>query len=512
MKRTNAIGSFFILFCMLICNQVCAQNAEDLVKRINTELRTAQSAMFNGKLDVADEGAKNCSELIENLKKLDSKHKMIASFEQKLKKLQGDLSRKIKKVPDEFNKRPDKAPAAQNPKSSKTASLPRKTSQAMRELNKALDSLEKTENERMQNIQKDYSSYSVESTFSTIQQKIDSLPALLEKVAEMAAEEGATEHPDYLAVKEHASAVSERAAKELAKTRESVEKQKAGMAAAGEAAEAMNKLWEDCDGKYFTPISNLSYENDIEKISEAFRLLTEYSGNKSQITETLADFEAKYGSDRDAIEKATGGMEAVYPWEKFKKAMIDIELVPGRLGEKVKEMIDHELSSLAGSHDFFRLEKHAAIIKLEEFCIKNIPGYSPAVDIAGKLAEDRKLFDAKIEGKAWPASKGSDADRAGALDYLKNTWGKDEKREYTVLGTVITGEWSVQKKDLIGQPVMYGLPVLLAVQTPEDQAHGLARVFILTLRTSEGAGVKMSPPFASDTVGDSYFIRADKIK
>lgn len=122
------------------------------------------------------------------------------------------------------------------------------------------------------------------------------------------------------------------------------------------------------------------------------------------------------------------------------------------------------------------------------------------------------MLDAKIEGKTWPAAKGSAADHAGALDYLKNTWGKDEKHQYTVLGTVITGEWSVQKKDLIGQPIMYGLPVLVAVQTPEDHAQGLARVFRLTLRTPEGAGAKMSSPFTSDTVGDSYFIRADKIK
>jgi hypothetical protein len=59
---------------------------------------------------------------------------------------------------------------------------------------------------------------------------------------------------------------------------------------------------------------------------------------------------------------------------------------------------------------------------------------------------------------------------------------------------------------------MYGLPVLLAVQMPEDKAKGLARVFILTVRTPESGNPKMEPPFTSDTVGDSYFIRAKNVK
>jgi hypothetical protein len=382
----------------------------------------------------------------------------------------------------------------------------------MRELSKTLDSLEKFEKDRMQRIQQDYSSYSVESTFSSIQQKIDSLPGLLGTVAGMAAEEGAGEHPDFLAAKERVTTVSDWAAKELAKTRESVERQKSGEAAAGADAGALKQVWESFDNKYFTPINNLSYENDVAKIGEAFALYSEYNSKKAELAKALTDFEAKYGSDRDAIEKATGGMEAVYPWENIKKAMVDIDAVPARMGDKVKEMINMELTSLSSRHDFYRLERHAEIKKLEEFCVKNVPGYSADAAVASKLGEDYRQFEAKIDQKTWPAGKGSDADRAGALEYLKNSWGKDEKHKYTVLGTVITGEWSVQKKDLLGQPIMYGLPVLLAVQKPEDQAHGLARVFILTLRTAEGAGVKMSPPFTSDTVGDSYYIRASQIK
>jgi hypothetical protein len=470
--------------------------------------------MFNGKLDVAEAGSQNCVQLIDSLKKADPKHKLIASFEQRLAKLQNDLSKKIKKVPADGGKVAGKIPAspAKAPAGTSSRPLPRKTSQAMRELNRTLDSLEKNDKDRMQRIQEDYSPYSVESTFSGIQQKINSLPGLLEAVTAVAVEESVNEHPAYLDAKERVAKVSDWAGKELAKTRESVERQKSGEAEAGADAGSLKQVWETFVNKYFTPINNLSYENDIAKIGEAFTLYSEYNGKKAELAKALTDFEAKYGSDRDAIEKATGGMEAVYPWENIKKAMTDIDAVPARMGDKVKEMISMELSSLSSRHDFYRLERHAEIKKLEEFCVKNVPGYAADTGIASKLGEDYKQFEAKIDKKAWPASKGSDSDRTGALEYLKNSWGKDEKHKYTVLGTVITGEWSVQKKDLLGQPIMYGLPVLLAVQKPEDQAHGLARVFILTLRTAEGAGVKMAPPFTSDTVGDSYYIRASQIK
>ncbi|OGK12181.1 MAG: hypothetical protein A2W80_03195 [Candidatus Riflebacteria bacterium GWC2_50_8] len=512
MKQRYLFLLVITLFCAFVCRPVLAQDVKELEKQFNSELRSAQSAMFNGKLDVADAGVKKCGELIESLKKLYPQHKQLSAFEQKLGKLQGDLAKKTNKVPADAAKVMNKTPTPQAAASSKAKALPRKTAQEMRELTKTLDSLEKYEKDRMLRIQEDYSPYSIESTFDSIQQKIDSLPGLLEKVAAVAAEDAASEHPDFIAVKERVTSVSSWAGAELAKTRASVEKQKSGETAAGEAAGSLKALWDEYDNKYFTPINNLSYENEIAKIAEAFTLLSEYSGKKAEITRTLTDFEAKYGNDRDAIEKATGGMEAVYPWENFKKAMTDIESVPARIGEKVKGMIDQELSSLSSRHDFYRLERHAEIKKLEEFCTKNVPGYTPDAGIASKLAEDAKLFEAKIDQRSWPACKGNDTDRAGALDYLKNSWGKDDKHKYNVLGTVITGEWSVQKKDLLGQPIMYGLPVLLAVQKPEDQAHGLARVFILTMRTPEGAGAKMAPPFSSDTVGDSYYIRASQIK
>ncbi|MBU1108742.1 MAG: hypothetical protein KKB51_18850 [Candidatus Riflebacteria bacterium] len=515
MSYKSAYLLIFACLLVFVCQSALqAQDAKDLEKQINTELRNAQSTFFNGKFEASEAGIKKSSELIESLKKLEPQHKQLKSFEQRLTKLQSDLAKKLGKTTSGSSSVPvaTQAPAKSVTSPSKSDKLPRKTAQEIKELTKSLDSLENYEKDRMLRIQQDYSSYSIESTFSSIQQKIDNLPGLLEKVAAMAAQENAGDHPDVIAVQERVAAVSAWATLELAKTQEKVAQQKAGEAAGTEAADSLKKQWEDYNDKYFNPINNRSHENDIAKIGEAFELLNEYADKKADLTKAISAFEEKYGNTREAIEAATGGMEAVYPWENFKKAMVDIEAIPGRLGEKVNGMIEQEISSLSSRHDFFRLERHAEIKKLEEFCKKYVAGYTANASIASQLAEDIKKFEEKVDQRNWPAGKGSAADRAGALEYFKNTWGKDEKQKYTVLGTVITGEWSVQKKDLLGKPVMYGLPVLLAVQKPEDKTHGLARVYILTVRTPESASAQMAPPFDSDTVGDCYYIRAEKVK
>jgi len=80
------------------------------------------------------------------------------------------------------------------------------------------------------------------------------------------------------------------------------------------------------------------------------------------------------------------------------------------------------------------------------------------------------------------------------------------------LAVIVTGPWSVQKKNLLGEPIMYGLPIKLAVKVDEDKELDAVRVYDLTMRTMEKRGVKMEPPFDHITVGNSYFIRPNKVK
>jgi hypothetical protein len=79
------------------------------------------------------------------------------------------------------------------------------------------------------------------------------------------------------------------------------------------------------------------------------------------------------------------------------------------------------------------------------------------------------------------------------------------------LAVSVTGPWSVQKQNLLGNPIMYGLPIKLAVRVDSDAELNVVRVYDLTMRTVEKAGVEMEPPFDHITVGNSYFIRPDKV-
>jgi hypothetical protein len=58
---------------------------------------------------------------------------------------------------------------------------------------------------------------------------------------------------------------------------------------------------------------------------------------------------------------------------------------------------------------------------------------------------------------------------------------------------------------------MYGLPIKLAVRVDEDSELNVVRVYELTMRTAEMRGVKQEPPFDHITVGNSYFIRPNKV-
>jgi hypothetical protein len=91
-------------------------------------------------------------------------------------------------------------------------------------------------------------------------------------------------------------------------------------------------------------------------------------------------------------------------------------------------------------------------------------------------------------------------------------WGKRDKDPRQPLAVVVTGPWSIQKTNLLGEPIMYGLPILLAVEVESDKQLNVARVYVLTLRTPEMRSVKMEPPFDHVTVGDSYFIRPAALK
>lgn len=515
MKKTIYNAAIAGIFALSL-STAFAQDAKAIEKDLNSELRQAQSAFFNGRLSDSEARLKRAAELLETLKKLDPHYKQLPAIEQKLGKQQAELAKKLAKgataAPETAGTVDAAKSAAPTGQSAKTKALPRKTAQEMRELTRTLDSLERFEKDRMLRLQQGNDPERLESILGEIAAKVTSLKEMLARVSSMAAEEKAEDHPEFVAVKERTATVSVWAGTEIETTRTKAAAMKDGQAASAEAGSQLQALYDRFNDQYFTPLANLSYEHDQEKIARGFELLSEYEGKTAELGAALADFEGKFGSSREAIDAATGDQAPGRAWENMKKAMESTKEVAGRLAGKVVETLEAELAELPKRHDFFRLEKHATIKQLAEFARKNVPDYAGLATVDSRLAEDIKAFEAKVAERSWPACKGKDADRADALAYLQNSWGKDEKHAYQVLATVITGEWSVQKHDLLGRPIMFGLPVLVALQKPDDKDKGMARVFSLTLRTPENATAAAQPPFESDTVGDSWFIKADRVK
>ena len=504
------------LFALLIGSLptiIHGQDVPTMERQANSELRKAQNLMFNGKLEESSAALDTVEKLLESIRGQDPSSARLASLEQSLQRQRTDLARRMPTAATpqaETRPTPGAAPAT----AAAPRPLPRNTQQEMRPLNNALQSLEMAGKSSLKRILEgdSHQMQQMEATLKRIRDQLDDLPVLYEEVVAAATKENVADHPQIAAVKTRIAEVTAWAEDKMAAARTFVEKAEAARIEAAKDAEALAANFEEHRVAHFDPIGNLSYAYTTEDIHRAFTLLTEYETVKETLEKTLAAYEEKYGSSREAIERATGGMANVYPWQNFRERMRRMEEVLVQLAAKIKENIESELGMLERRHDFYRLQSHEELRTLVGFQRRYAPDAPAVENLEQRLTADLEKYHARINQRTWPACKGKAADRNGALQYFQNTWGVDERRRYTVLGTVVTGDWSVQKRDMAGRPIMYGLPVLLAVQTPEDKTNGLARVFILTARTPESANAKMEPPFTSDTVGDSYFIRAATLR
>lgn len=488
------------------------QDIRALERQANSELRNAQSLMFSGKLDESVSALELVEKLLSAIREQDASSTQLPSLEQRLHRQRMDLERRLPTTPT--------SPAQTRPGPGTTVApvadvaapprpLPRNTRQEMQRLNSALQSLETTEKSRLERTLEGDSHHmqQMETNLKRIREKLDELSGLYAQVMAAATTDGVVDHPELEAARNRMESITTWTEETMVSARAFVENAAAARAEAAKDAEVLAALFDEYRVAHFDPIGNLAYAYTSEDIHRAFSLLAKYEGVKGQLEETVAAYEEKYGRSRDEIERSTGGMANVYPWENFRERMRNMEEVPVQLAAKIKENMESELAGLERRHDFYRLQSHESLRTLAGFQRQYAPD-APAMDnLEERLAADLDKYHARINQRTWPASKGTATDRDGALEYFRATWGRDAQRQYTVLDTVITGDWSVQKRDLTGRPTMYGLPVLLAVQTPEDKANGLARVFILTARTAESAQARMEPPFTSDTVGDSYFVR-----
>ncbi len=516
--HTNLHRFFFVVFsfCFLALPVIAgAQEAKVLERDAIAELRNAQNLFFSGKFNEADTCLLKAAETIESLKKAAPSHAAVKSLEQKLAKQRKELDvRKNKGQVEITQPAPGISASGNDGKPAPVAQvpLPRKTAQAMREVERIFKSLETFEKDRLKRLRDGHDPERVDSIIGEIQQKLIQLNSLQQNVLTVAGEEKVLEHPDVAGLKGRVVQTLNAVDQEISFTRNAISNLASEKAAAGSASEALQKAFSENDREYFTPVHTLVNDNSNDSIEKAFNLLEAFKSRKPELLSLMTAFEEKYGSTREKIDAKTGDSVHGHIWETLKKSLQQMDEAPKALAARIKTACESGLAGLEDSHDFYRLASHAEITRLEALRQKYTPNEAGVHNLEKLLAADKARFADKISGRTMPEGKGKTADRDAALEYFKATWGKDEKNHYEILGVVVSGEWSVQKTDINGKPVMYGLPLLLIVQKPEDKAEGLARVFVLTARTAESADAKMEPPFASETVGNSYFIKADKTR
>jgi len=367
----------------------------------------------------------------------------------------------------------------------------------------------------------------VEERCQEIEKNMEEMKKILADAEEKAKEKGFDGHPDFVAAQAAIDAIPGR----LNSLKKDVMAVKdAEQASASEKATdiaALKEKYDQLREKIFNKASGVAmYYNDLEPARELLATIEEYEKNEKEKAQTFLDaFAKKYGSTEDEIKAALDDWQPANTYVKFKEGMENVAKTRTAMAEDLVTKINQRLSGLADLHDFFRIERHKEIQEgaalAAAFDAENAKVKELAQTLDETLAADTQAFKKKVADRSWPehaSNAPKDAKKLVeiALDWFKNSpdWGKRpaDKEGRIPLAVVVTGPWSIQARNILGEPIMYGLPIKVAVQVPEEMKDGLARVYILTLRTEERKGVKAEPPFESATVGDSYFISSDKVE
>ena len=356
-----------------------------------------------------------------------------------------------------------------------------------------------------------------------IEMSLQAVEEMLPGLAEQAASDGVSNDPRVTGV-----------SKELAEKKAKLAELKSGAAgrqaasaelqagADGDVA-ALRELFDRLNNAYFTKAKGTPiYFNTMDEPVALLGLIMKFEAEEQAKAQKAVDaFAKKYGN---AVNESTGNQRASYPFDGIRNGIANIAKTRDAMATKLAQRSQDTIESLPSLHDLYRVKNHddaRAWFRLAKaFSESNAAVKALDKTIEKQLRADLEAYAKKVEDKTWPGnSKGKEA-KAG-ITFFENDpgWGSPQKSERTkgnepleTLGIHIRGDWSVQARNLKGDPTMYGIPAFVAVQSKTDKEMGLARVYSVTLRTRESRDPEMKPPFTSISVGDSYYIQAKKVK
>ena len=509
---------------------------DTLLARADVEIRAGERAMFNGQKQVASEHLANAASLLESVKQTDPEHVKLAPLQQKYARVKRDLDRRMGVT---TSTAPSSAPEQSAPAprtSSRTAGgapaaapaaaaqLPYHARQKMREFDNLMRSVDYSFR-KMEEAKEGETTTPPEEYAKKIEEMTGQLQTLLDEAKEEAAKEGVTEHPDLAAAQEQLDAIPERLKQTSGEVAE-VQAQRATAAAdIATDVDAIRKEYERLREQIFNKAGGtVIYYNDLEPVKELIADIEDFEQNdKAQAEKLLQGFKEKYGATEKELEASLDDWQAANTAMQLQEGIINVAKTRTAMAEDLATKAERKIEGLADRHDFYRMQAHDEVREwvamAQRFDAENTKVKEIAANVDKRLNDDFREFEIGLDDREWPSHAANAPDNADklattALDWFRNDpgWGQNPKGARTPLAVVVTGPWSIQARNILGEPTMYGLPIKLAVQLPEDKAKGLARVFILTMRTPEAKGVEMAPPFDSVTVGDSYFIRANAVK
>ena len=277
---------------------------------------------------------------------------------------------------------------------------------------------------------------------------------------------------------------------------------------------------------------NVMYYYDLDPVKKRLTQIENFEKNDlDKINGEMKTFAQKYGSKREEIDRKaeamgySGQIRASFPYTALSEGILNVQKTRTVMADDlIRRASDMKDQTSRGISDFARQKQYKRIKAWGELAAQ-LDQYNPRVKkfntgLDSWIEEDMKALNTKIDKVTWPGYADDvpgDADKLSeiAVEFLQKEENKRAEKNIEagkVLAVVITGPWRVFRKNLLGEPIQYYLPIICAVEYESDKGLNVARVYNSTLLTENYRGVKMAPPFLGATVGNSYFIRPSAIK
>lgn len=300
-----------------------------------------------------------------------------------------------------------------------------------------------------------------------------------------------------------------------------------------------------------------AFTNCTKEMDELFKGLVELEKKMAPLAEAVAELEKTMGSTPADVERKTWaefgkpvnkdernyGIESPdkskwldsdvnWPFKWYpaaKKALA----VPAAWRARVSVVTLEKLEAGMAAHDK-QYSEYKSVDPLW-FPVERIRRYLPALEmVIGHLPNDAKLAEAKTKLEAsikkwqeWCETTvdnqrmAEDTGFAGGDDIpgacrklFATSWAQqfDAVKGADILAVVVTGnEWYTADKNLIQEPIQYGLWVQVAVATPQEKEKGLARLHDIKMFTKSEFGVAKAPPFEDFGVDSTSLMRLSNV-